>query len=231
MADVTLEALLAEGRTFPPPAGLRRRRPGHRRRVHAEADADPEGFWAGQAGELLDWYAPLAHRPRVGAAVREVVRRRHAQRLVQLPRPPRRRRSRRPGRVPLGGRARRHPHHHLRASCSTTSPQLANALKALGVEQGRPGHHLPRHGARAADRDARVRAHRRRALRRLRRLLLRLAARPHQRRRGEGAHHRRRRVAARQRRPAQGDRRRRGGRDPVDREGARAAAHRARRRR
>ena len=113
----------------------------------------------------------------------------------------------------------------------TTSRQLANALKALGVREGRPGQHLPGHGARAADGAARVRAHRRRALGGVRRLLVRLAARPHQRRRGQGAHHRRRRVAARQHRAAEGDRRRRGRRVPVDREGARAAPHRARRRR
>ena len=62
----------------------------------------------------------LGHGARVGPAVREVVRRRPAERVVQLRRPPRRGRARRPGRVPLGGRARRRPHDHLRRSSSTT---------------------------------------------------------------------------------------------------------------
>ena len=75
--------------------------------------------------------------------------------------------------------------------------RTANALKALGVERGDrvaiymgmvPG---------AADRDARLRPHRRRALGRVRRVHRRLAARPHQRRRGARARHRRRRVAPR----------------------------------
>ena len=36
------------------------------------------------------------------------------------------------------------------ADCSTRSARIANALKSLGVAQGRPGQHLPGHGARAA---------------------------------------------------------------------------------
>ena len=98
-----------------------RRRPTSSRRpasptpdVYAEADADPEAFWAQQAGELLDWYEPWHTVLEWDLPVRQVVPRRQAQRVLQLPRPPRRRRSRRQGRVPLGGRARRHPHHHLR---------------------------------------------------------------------------------------------------------------------
>ena len=59
-------------------------------------------------------------------------------------------------------------------------------------------------------------AHRRRPLGGVRRLLVRLAARPHQRRRGEAAHHGRRCVAPRPRGAAEGERRRRDGRDAVD---------------
>ena len=57
MADVTLEALLEEGRTFPPSDEFRARAlvtgPGLR-----EAGRDLEAFWAAQAEELLDWSKP-----------------------------------------------------------------------------------------------------------------------------------------------------------------------------
>ena len=55
MSD-TIESLLAEGRTFPPPADFVAQRA---RRATARSttrpSADPEAFWARQAGELLDW--------------------------------------------------------------------------------------------------------------------------------------------------------------------------------
>ena len=93
------------------PRGARSRRPTSSRsaarvvdtEIYDEADVDFEGFWARQAAELLDWFEewdtvlewdlPFA-KWFVGGT---------AQRVVQLPRPPRRRRSRRAGRVPLGG--------------------------------------------------------------------------------------------------------------------------------
>ncbi len=59
MADVTLEALLQEGRTFPPSAGFTRQTLVGDQRLHDAAAADPEAFWAGQARELLDWYEPF----------------------------------------------------------------------------------------------------------------------------------------------------------------------------
>ena len=75
-------------------------------------------------------------------------------------------RSRSTGRASRATRAR-----SPTRSCSTTSAALANALKELGVGKGDRVEHLPRHGARAADGAARVRAHRRAALGRVRRLL------------------------------------------------------------
>ena len=105
------------------------------------------GAAGGRAPRLV---RAVAHRPRVGPPVREVVRRREAQRLVQLPRPSRRRRPRRPGRVPLGGRAGRHPHHHLRASCSHDVAPARQRAEGARRREGRPGQHLPGHGARAA---------------------------------------------------------------------------------
>jgi acetyl-CoA synthetase len=57
MSDA-IEALLAEGRTFPPPEGFVAGALVTDTALHDEADADLEGFWARQAGELLDWFEP-----------------------------------------------------------------------------------------------------------------------------------------------------------------------------
>ncbi len=90
------------------------------------------------------------------------------------------------GRAHLGRRARRPPHAHL----------LRPLPRGLGVRQrpqvarhqeGRPRRALPADDPRAGHRDARLRAHRRRPQRRLRRLQRRVAARPHQRRAGAAA--------------------------------------------
>src|SRR3954453_7582996 len=59
MADVTLEALLEEGRTFPPSADFTKQARVTDRRLLDAAGAAPEAFWAGQARELLDWYEPF----------------------------------------------------------------------------------------------------------------------------------------------------------------------------
>ena len=71
----------------------------------------------------------------VGRAVREVVRRRDAQRSRELRGPTRERRARRPGGDPLRGRAGRHPHDHLRRTLDEVC-QAANALTELGVRAG-----------------------------------------------------------------------------------------------
>jgi acetyl-CoA synthetase len=55
MADVTLEALSDEDRTFPPPAGFVADALVTDDTMRREADADPEGFWADQARALLYW--------------------------------------------------------------------------------------------------------------------------------------------------------------------------------
>src|SRR5262249_12509189 len=54
----TIESLLAEGRTYPPPPDFTAGTLIADRAVYAEADADFEAFWAKQAGELLDWIEP-----------------------------------------------------------------------------------------------------------------------------------------------------------------------------
>ena len=56
-------------------------------------------------------------------------------------------------------------------SCYEEVCRFANALQVARRRQGRPRRDLPRHGARAARRDARVRADRRAALGRVRRVL------------------------------------------------------------
>ncbi len=57
MSDA-IESLLQEGRTFPPPAGFVAAARVRDRSVFAEAEADPEAFWATQAEELVTWFEP-----------------------------------------------------------------------------------------------------------------------------------------------------------------------------
>ncbi|MEX2268237.1 MAG: acetate--CoA ligase, partial [Acidimicrobiia bacterium] len=52
----TIESLLAEGRTFPPPAPFKKRARVTDAELYDEANTDFEGFWAKQAADLLDWY-------------------------------------------------------------------------------------------------------------------------------------------------------------------------------
>ena len=93
------------------------------------------------------------------------------------------------------------------ASSSTTSAASPTCCSPTACKQGRPGLHLPADDPRARLHDARLRPHRRRPLGGLRRLLGRVAARPHPRRRLQGGVHRQRGAARRQAHPAQGDRR------------------------
>ncbi len=55
MSDATIEALLAEGRTFPPPEHFKKQALIVGSEIYEEADRDAEGFWARQAADLLDW--------------------------------------------------------------------------------------------------------------------------------------------------------------------------------
>ena len=69
-------------------------------------------------------------------AVRQVVRRRQAERRLQLRGPARRGRQRRPGRHPLRGRARRLAARSPTPSSRTRCAKAANALTELGVSAG-----------------------------------------------------------------------------------------------
>ena len=161
MADEpAIEDYFVEDRTYPPPAGftadaLRRRcRDLRRGRGRLAGVLGPPG----RRPRVV--VRRVAHDPRLGPAVRQVVRRRHPQRVVQLPRPPRRGRPGRPGRVPLGGRARRHPHDHLRRP-ARRGAAVRQRAEGPGRRQGRPGRHLHADDPRAARGDARLRPHRR----------------------------------------------------------------------
>ncbi len=55
MAD-TIESLLAEGRTFPPPESFKKDARIVDAEIYDEANVDYLGFWARQAADLLDWY-------------------------------------------------------------------------------------------------------------------------------------------------------------------------------
>ena len=101
--------------------------------------------------------------------------------------------------------------HHLRRA-ARRGRALRQRAEGPGRAEGRRRRHLPADDPRGRRRDARVRAHRRAAQRRLRRLLRRGRARADGVLRGEGADHRRRRRAQGQDRAGQGSRRRGDGR-------------------
>jgi acetyl-CoA synthetase len=55
MSEATIEALLAEGRTFPPPPEFKKTARIVDAEIYGEAERDFEGFWARQAADLVDW--------------------------------------------------------------------------------------------------------------------------------------------------------------------------------
>ncbi len=56
MPDATIDDLLEEGRTFPPPEGFKKAARVVDAEIYDEAERDYEGFWARQAAELVDWF-------------------------------------------------------------------------------------------------------------------------------------------------------------------------------
>ena len=151
-----------------PPLGRRSRRLLGRDGHAARAGARP---WT----RVLDWQA----------ALRQVVRRRAAERLRQLPRPPPGRAAPQQGRHHLGGRARGETRVLTYQAAPPRGLPLRERAEATGRQEGRPRRHLPADDPRGGHRDAGLRAHRRDALRRLRRLLGGGAPRPHERRPGD----------------------------------------------
>ena len=59
MPEPTLDALLHEHRTFPPPPAFAANSLLHDRSLHDEAGKDWQGFWAQQARELITWEKPF----------------------------------------------------------------------------------------------------------------------------------------------------------------------------
>ena len=100
-----IEDFYLEERLFPPPEGFVDQAVVADPSICERAERDVEAFWAEQA-RAPRVVRGVAHRPRVGPALRPLVRGRDAERVVQLPRPPRRGRPRRPGGVPLGKASR-----------------------------------------------------------------------------------------------------------------------------
>ena len=140
------------------------------RELYQKAAENPEEFWGEPGRNGAPLVSKVVPRLRVASALRQVVRGRQDQRLLQLPRPPSRHPSQEQGRHSLGGRARR-PAHDLLPG--TAPPGLPLRQRAQGPRpQGRrPRHHLHGHGARAARRAAGLRAPRHHPQRRLRRIL------------------------------------------------------------
>ena len=222
-----LEVLLADEQTFDPP-------PEFTAQANASDPADlrggrerPRGL-VGELGQEARLGRAVERGARLEPAVGQVVRGREAERLAQLPGPPRRRR-RSASASPSTGRART-------ASAATITyaelldmtQRFANVLKDLGRGARRPRRDLHADDPGGARRDARLRADRRAAFRRLRRLLPRGGQGPHQRLRGEGAGHGRLLAAPRQADPDEGGGGRRARRVPVDRARRGRAPHRRR---
>ena len=130
---------------------------------------------------------------RLQPALLQVVRRRQAERLRQLPRPPRRGRATASGSPSTGAARRARSATSPTPSCSPTIQRFANALARPRRREGRRRRDLPADDPRGRGRDARLRPDRRRPQRRLRRLLGRGGAGADGVLRGQGAGHRRRR--------------------------------------
>ena len=130
--------------TSPPRTGPSRRPPASRPRrwrptdsLYDEADADYEAFWARQARELLTWCDDFDTDARVGAArspsgssaARSTSSYNCLDRHVDAGRGDQ-------GRLPLGGRARRHPHHHLRRPARRGAAVRQRAARASASSKG-----------------------------------------------------------------------------------------------
>ena len=168
--------------------------------LYARAADDPEGFWAeiarrARVGQAVDAGA------RLEAARREVVRRRQAQRDASTASIA----TSHGAAQEQGGASCSRASPATRAcsrtaSCTARSARRPTRSTALGVRAGRLRRDLPADGPRGGDRDARVRADRRAAHGRVRRVLGRGArAIASTTAKAQARDHRRRRLAARRR--------------------------------
>ncbi len=193
MSDA-LEALLQEGRTFPPPDGFRRNALDTDVSVYDEAERDWQGFWASQALALdwsqewqtiLEWDLPFAKwfvGGKLNVAYNCLDRHVDAGHSEQIAfywegEP---------------GDTRTVSYRELLDEIC----QVANTLRSFGVKKGDRVAIYMGMVPRAAVDDARLCTDRCAALGRVRRFQRRIVAGSDQRRPGQGAHHRRRLVAA-----------------------------------
>ncbi len=158
-------------------------------------------------------------------SVLQVVRRREAERVAQLPRPPRRGGAGRPRGVPLARRGRRGARRDLRRP-PARHPAPGERAQGPRHRARRRGRDLPPDDPRGRRGDARVRAGGGSAQRGVRRLLAGFGEGPDAVLRGEGADHRRRRAAQGQDRADQAGSRRVPRRGAVDRDGRRGQERR-----
>ncbi len=176
----TIESVSNETRIFAPPAGFVAQANVKRAdfdALNAAAAKDFTGFWAKLAqDELAVEQAVHADARRVERAVLQVVRRRRSQRLLQLPRPQPRERQCRQGRDHLRGRRRQRHARHLQGAAPARLP-LRQRAEAPGHQEGRPRPRLHADVDRGRRGDAGMRAHRRDAFGRVRRVFGEIACR------------------------------------------------------
>ena len=159
-----IEALLSEDRVFEPPDAFRADAIANDPNVYDRANADLEAFWAEQA-ERLSWSRPWDTVMEWNPPWVTWFEGRAAQRVLQLPGPPRRGGRRRQGRLLLGGRAGRHPHDHLPRPARRGVPARERAPEPRASRKGDRVSIYLGMVPELPDRDARVRADRRRRTR------------------------------------------------------------------
>ena len=222
-----LEAML-EIEKFPPPAEFREQASWADPAIYEEAAADPVAWWTARSKELLDWdveptqglddsnppFYKWFEDGRINASAQCLDR--HVAAGIG-------------DRVAYHWRGEEGERRDVTyAELYESTQRFANALKDLGVGQGRRGRDLPADDPRGRGGDAGLRPDRRDPQRRLRRLLGRVGPRADGIRRGQGAGHRRRRPAQGQDRADQGAGRRGDGRAGEPREDRRHPRHRDR---
>ena len=140
MADeptgAAIEDFLVEDRTFPPPESFKKDTLVASPFLYDEANEDWQGFWARQAAELLDWFEEWHTILEWELPVRQVVRRRQAQRVPQRRRPPRARPAAATRWRTTGRASRATPARSPTPTCIAEVQRFANVLKGLGVAKG-----------------------------------------------------------------------------------------------
>ena len=177
---------------------------------YAESVKDPEGFWS-RVGQRLDWIKPYTKVKDVSYDAKDLhIRWYHDGELNVSANCLDRHLEKRGDKTAImweGDDPKESKAHHVQTTARTGVQSRQRAEKPRRGE-GRSHHDLHADDSGSRHRDARVRAHRRGAFRRVRRLFARFAGRTHLRFVVESRHHRRRGVARRQESAAESKRRR-----------------------